>query len=91
MLKTITNFYTENGGISARTRNDLKAQTVAHLTALVPTLEKGEKAHRIPLCVNERGETVYAFVEITVSTKESVAKAKPKASTSAIEVPNIFE
>lgn len=91
MSKAISNFYTENGGISAKTRDGLKAQVVAHLTGLVPTMEKGEKALRIPLGTNERGETVYAFVAITVSTKESVTKPKAKADVAAVELPNIFE
>lgn len=91
-MKQISNFYTEKGNVSVKTRAGLKEQTVAHLEALIPNLETSEKGLRIPLVTNERGETVYAFIAVTISANTEVKEKAPKVKpTETAELPNIFE
>ena len=83
-MKQIFSFYTEKGNVSVKTRAALKDVVVNKLTEVLPTLETSEKGLRIPLVTNERGETVYAFIAVTISANTEVKEKAPKAK--AVEV-----
>lgn len=92
ILKSINTFYTEKGNVSNKTRAALKEVAVNELTERFPEIEDSEKGLRIPLVTNERGETVYAFIAVTISANTEVKEKAPKAKTVDTPViPNIFE
>lgn len=91
-MKTISNFYTEKGNVSVKTRAALKDQVTDKLTAVIPGIEDSEKGLRIPLVTNERGETVYAFVAVTISVHTEVKEKAVKAKTAEpVVIPNLFD
>lgn len=91
-MKTISNFYNEKGNVASKVRAGLKEQVERKVMEVIPGIETSEKGMRIPLCVNERGETVYAFVAVSISvnTEVKARASKAKAEPVAIEVPELF-
>lgn len=90
-LKTI-NFYNENGNISARTRSSLKEQAVARVLHAISQDEMLDGVVRnvnggisVPLCATEKGETVYAHLDIVVSTKSPDVKVEHKKKAKTAE------
>ena len=87
-MKAISNFYTEKGNVSIKTRAALKDKVVDKLMEVLPKIETSEKGLRIPLVTNERGETVYAFIAVTISANTEVKEKAPKAkAVEVIELP----
>ena len=93
ILKAINSFYTEKGNVSVKTRAALKEVAVNELTERFPEIEVSEKGLRIPMVTNERGETVYAFIAVTISANTEVKEKAPKVKEVAtVDIPNdIFE
>lgn len=91
MLNKIFNFYTEKGNVSVKTRAALKDKVVDKLNEVIPGIENSDKGLRIPLVINERGETVYAFIAVTVSANTEVKEKAVKAkATDPVVIPDIF-
>lgn len=91
MLNKIFNFYTEKGNVSVKTRAALKDKVITKLNAVIPGIEDSEKGLRIPLVTNERNETVYAFITVTVSANTEVKEKATKAKANdPVVIPDIF-
>lgn len=95
-LKTLTGFYTEKG-ISAKARKSLKDQALARVLYATQADEMMADARynvnggiSIPLCYNEKGEVVYARLDLVITTDapdvKKVAKKTVKKSATAEEV-----
>jgi hypothetical protein len=69
MLKTIT-LYNEKGNVAAKVRNELKAEVVPTLITAVDGVLGADGAIYVPVATNERDETVYARLEVTISVKD---------------------
>lgn len=90
-MKQIFNFYTDKGNVSVKTRAEIKNQVNAYLKGAMPNLEMSDKGLRIPLVTNERGETVYAFIAVTISANTEVKeKAAKEKAVDTITIPSIF-
>lgn len=88
-LKTIT-FYNEKGNVSANARNAIKEQAKARTLYALAQDEMLNTARAnadggisVPLCVTEKGETVYAHLALTISTKSPDVKTTKKTAKKA--------
>lgn len=88
-LKTIA-IYNEKGNVSANARNAIKEQAKARLLYALSQDEMLNTARTnadggisIPLCVTEKGETVYAHLALTISTKSPDVKTAKKTAKKA--------
>jgi hypothetical protein len=81
-MKTVQ-FYTENGGVSAKTRKTIQVATVNQLRdgSVSELLEPTDKDNILvaPVAETERGETIYSIVEVKVSTLHPNDRAKRKS------------
>jgi adenine C2-methylase RlmN of 23S rRNA A2503 and tRNA A37 len=78
MLKSIT-LYNEKGNIAAKVRNELKDETMPVLVSAVEGTLGADGAIYVPVATNERGETVYARLEVTISIKDPSTPKPSKA------------
>lgn len=81
MLKSIT-LYNEKGNVAAKVRNELKAEVVPALIEAVEGTLGADGAIYVAVATNERGETVYARLEVTISVKDP---STPKATKTKTE------
>lgn len=91
-LKTIKGFYNEKGNVSAKARTSLKDQARARVLyalqndeMLAGSIVNADGGVSIPLCLNEKGETVYAHFDMTVSTKDPLVKTEKKKASKKAE------
>ena len=89
------NFYNENGNVSSKVRATVKEQAMSKiLNALQCNVDLTDAAVNadggisIPLAETERGEIVYARIEMTVSTKDPTVKTERKKSVKKVEKSN---
>ena len=74
-MAQIKGFYNEKGNVSAKVRNSIKDQAIARVLyalqndeMLAGSVKNADGGISVPVCTNERGETVYALMAITIST-----------------------
>ena len=79
----IKGFYNEKGNVSAKVRNSIKDQAIARMLyalqndeMLTGSVKNADGGISVPVCTNERGETVYALMAITISTKDPAVKTE---------------
>jgi viroplasmin and RNaseH domain-containing protein len=65
--------YNEKGNVIAKTRNALKAGILPTLTEALDAITGTDGALYVAIATNERAETVYARLEVTVSVKDPFA------------------
>ena len=79
------NFYNENGNVSSKVRGAIKEQAMSKILNtlqanedLVGAVVNADGGISIPLAMTERGETVYARLEVTISVKNPEVKTERK-------------
>ena len=79
------NFYNENGNVSSKVRGAIKEQAMSKiLNALQSNVDltdatiNADGGISIPLAMTERGETIYARLEVTISVKNPEVKTERK-------------
>lgn len=84
-MAQIKGFYNEKGNVSAKVRNSIKDQAIARVLytlqndeMLAGSVKNADGGISVPVCTNERGETVYALMAITISTKDPAVKTEHK-------------
>lgn len=96
-------FFNEKGNVSVSTRNEVRTQALAKLVRSLSTDEHFDSVESnvngglsIPVAIDTTtGATIYANIELTISTKDPSARTekkagKPKAKAPVV-VPNLFE
>ena len=96
-------FFNEKGNVSVSTRNEVRTQALAKLVCSLTSDECFESVESnangglsIPVAIDKgTGATIYANIELTISTKDPSVRTKkkagkPKAKTPVV-VPNLFE
>ena len=95
------NFYNENGNPSTKVRSAIKEQAMSKIlntlqanTDLADAIINADGGISIPLAMTERGETVYARLEVTISRKNPEVKTernkRAKKTESTDDDVNIF-
>ena len=98
---TVISFINENGNVSAKVRERLKAQTMGAITKAMEkcnlsSIENADKGISIPLGVDRtNGETIYAHISVVISqhdpsVKTAKSKTKSKKKVEEISLPDIF-
>ena len=98
---TVISFINENGNVSAKVRERLKAQTMGAITKAMEkcnlsATENADKGISIPLGVDRtNGETIYAHISVVISqhdpsVKTAKSKTKSKKKVEEIDLPDIF-
>ena len=84
-MAQIKGFYNEKGNVSAKVRNSIKDQAIARVVyalqndeRLAGYVKNADGGISVPVFTNERGETVYALISITISTKDPAVKTEHK-------------
>ena len=79
------NFYNENGNVSSKVRGAIKEQAMSKIlntlqgnVDLADATINADGGISIPLATTERGETIYARLEVTISVKNPEVKTERK-------------
>ena len=79
------NFYNENGKVSSKVRGAIKKQAMPKIlnalqcnVDLTDAIVNADGGISIPLATTERGETIYARLEVTISVKNPEVKTERK-------------
>ena len=86
------NFYNENGNVSSKVRGAIKEQAMSKIlntlqgnVDLADATINADGGISIPLATTERGETVYARLEVTISVKNPEVKTERKKRAKKVE------